>query len=79
MSQRAKQKVRERRDTLRELAASSLNSAKWARELLEAADVNYKCQCGGYLQPTDEANTYRCEECNRTIVEQGEEEGRDAW
>lgn len=69
MTGRARDKIRKNRDMLVEIATSSLNSAKWARELLEAVDVNYKCGCGGYLQSTNRKNVYRCADCEREITE----------
>jgi hypothetical protein len=71
MAGSASEKIRDNRDTLAALATSDLNSAKWARELLEAADVNYKCGCGGYLQSTDRQNVYWCADCEREITETG--------
>ncbi|MCD2199757.1 hypothetical protein LPA44_07585 [Halobacterium sp. KA-4] len=71
MAGSASEKIRDNRDTLAALATSDLNSAKWARELLEAVDVNYKCGCGGYLQPTDRENVYRCADCERETTEIG--------
>ena len=71
MAGSASEKIRDNRDTLAALATSDLNSAKWARELLEAADVNYKCPCGGYLQSTDRETVYRCVDCEQKTTEIG--------
>lgn len=71
MAGSASEKIRDKRDTLAALATSDLNSAKWAIELLEAANVNYKCGCGGYLQSTERKKVYRCADCEQEITETG--------
>lgn len=39
------------------------------KQTAEATAVNFKCVCGGYLQPTSHRDLYFCKECGAKITE----------